>query len=58
MPTAAVTRLGPNEVPGGIGTGGMGEVYSVRDTRLDRTAAINVLPADEPADPRSTRASR
>jgi serine/threonine protein kinase len=58
MPTAAVTRLGPNEVLACIGPGGMGEVYSVRDTRRDRTAAINVLPADKLADAGSACASR
>jgi hypothetical protein len=58
MPIAAGTRLGPNEVLGCIDTGGMGEAYWARDTRLDRTVAIDVLPADTPADAKSTRASR
>jgi eukaryotic-like serine/threonine-protein kinase len=39
------SRLGPYEVLGPIGAGGMGEVYRCRDTRLDRTVAIKVLPA-------------
>jgi serine/threonine protein kinase/Tol biopolymer transport system component len=39
------TRLGPYEVVAQIGAGGMGEVYKGRDTRLDRTVAIKVLPA-------------
>src|SRR6202795_4333611 len=38
------TRLGPYEIISAIGAGGMGEVYQARDTRLDRTVAIKVLP--------------
>jgi serine/threonine protein kinase len=51
MSLAAGTRLGPYEVLGLIGSGGMGEVYKARDTRLDRTVAIKVLPAEKVADP-------
>ncbi|HUP63433.1 MAG TPA: serine/threonine-protein kinase [Thermoanaerobaculia bacterium] len=40
------TRLGPYEVVSRIGAGGMGEVYKARDTRLDRSVAIKVLPSD------------
>ncbi len=37
-------RLGPYEIVGAIGAGGMGEVYRARDTRLERDVAIKVLP--------------
>ena len=37
-------RLGPYEILSAIGAGGMGEVYRARDTRLERTVAIKVLP--------------
>src|SRR5581483_10197844 len=39
------TRLGPSEIYSLIGSGGMGEVYKARDTRLDRTVAVKVLSA-------------
>ena len=39
------SKLGPYEILGAIGAGGMGEVYRARDTRLDRDVAIKVLPA-------------
>jgi serine/threonine protein kinase len=42
---SAGTRFGPYEIVSAIGAGGMGEVYKARDTRLDRTVAIKVLPA-------------
>jgi serine/threonine protein kinase len=41
---AAGSRLGPYEIVSAIGAGGMGEVYRARDTRLERTVAIKVLP--------------
>jgi len=44
MSLSAGTRLGPYEILAPIGAGGMGEVYSARDTRLDRDVAIKVLP--------------
>jgi len=45
MTLAAGTKLGPYEIVGPLGAGGMGEVYRARDTRLDRTVAIKILPA-------------
>src|SRR4029077_21224660 len=45
MELAAGTKLGPYEVVGPIGAGGMGEVYRARDTRLDRCVALKILPA-------------
>ena len=51
MSLAAGTRLGPYEVLGLIGAGGMGEVYQAKDTRLDRAVAIKVLPSAMASDP-------
>jgi serine/threonine protein kinase len=50
MSLAEGQRLGPYEVLGRIGAGGMGEVYRARDTRLDRTVALKVLPSEFSAD--------
>jgi predicted ATPase len=44
------TKLGPYEIIGLLGTGGMGEVYRARDPRLDRSVAIKILPAAFSAD--------
>jgi eukaryotic-like serine/threonine-protein kinase len=51
MPLAPGTRLGPHEIVGPLGAGGMGEVYRARDTRLERTVAIKILPAQFSSDP-------
>ncbi len=44
MPLSTGDKLGPYEIVSPIGEGGMGEVYKARDTRLERTVAIKVLP--------------
>jgi Tol biopolymer transport system component len=45
MGLQAGTKLGPYEIQSAAGAGGMGEVYRARDTRLERTVAIKVLPS-------------
>jgi serine/threonine protein kinase/Tol biopolymer transport system component len=55
MSLAPGERLGPYELLGLLGAGGMGEVYRARDTRLDRDVAVKVLPAHLSSNP-DTRA--
>src|SRR5246127_2463013 len=51
MPLTPSTKLGPYEILTPLGTGGMGEVYRARDTRLDRTVAVKILPVQLSNDP-------
>jgi len=44
-------KLGPYEIVSPLGAGGMGEVFRARDTRLDRTVAIKILPSQLSSDP-------
>ena len=48
MSLEAGARLGPYEILGPLGQGGMGEVYRARDTRLKRDVAIKILPDARP----------
>src|ERR1700761_4798394 len=55
MALTAGMKLGPYEIMAPLGAGGMGEVYRARDSRLDRTVAIKILPAEFAADPERVR---
>jgi serine/threonine protein kinase/Tol biopolymer transport system component len=46
MPVTTGSRLGPYEITSRLGAGGMGEVWRAKDTRLDRSVAIKILPAE------------
>src|SRR5688572_8808377 len=51
MALAPGTRIGPYEILGSLGAGGMGEVYRALDGRLDRHVALKILPELFAADP-------
>jgi len=51
MSLTSGTKLGPYEIQSLLGTGGMGEVYRARDTRLQRTVAIKILPTHLSSNP-------
>jgi serine/threonine protein kinase len=51
MALTSGTKLGPYEIISPLGAGGMGEVYRAKDTRLDRTVAIKVLPSHLSSNP-------
>src|SRR5499433_2377607 len=51
MPLAPGNKLGPYEIVSFLGAGGMGEVYRARDTRLERTVSIKILPPQVSNDP-------
>src|ERR1035438_5790047 len=55
MPFPADTQFGPYKIIALIGSGGMGEVYRARDTRLLRDVALKVLPAAFTNDPERLR---
>ena len=55
MSLQAGDHLGPYEILGFVGAGGMGEVYRARDPRLNRAVAIKVLHAAVVADPERLR---
>ena len=53
MSLSSGTKLGPYEIQAPLGAGGMREVYRARDTRLERTVAVKVLPDHLSCDPKS-----
>ena len=57
MPLSSDERLGPYQIVGAIGTGGMGEVYRARDSRLDRDVALKVMKDRKPGFEKEARAA-
>jgi eukaryotic-like serine/threonine-protein kinase len=55
MALAPGTRLGPYEIQSPLGAGGMGEVYRARDTRLERSVAVKILPSHLSHNPEAKR---
>jgi serine/threonine protein kinase/tetratricopeptide (TPR) repeat protein len=53
MPLSVGDKLGPYEIAGLIGAGGMGEVFRARDSRLNRDVALKVLPGHLAGDPQA-----
>src|ERR1039457_2890370 len=51
MSLVSGTKLGPYEILSPLGAGGMGEVYRARDTRLERTVAVKILPTHMASSP-------
>ena len=58
MPLNAGDRLGPYEITGDLGAGGMGIVLRARDTKLDRDVALKVLPEHVASDAEAWRERR
>lgn len=54
MSLAVGARVGPYEILGSLGAGGMGEVYRARDPRLDRAVAIKIVTASRDISPAQT----